>query len=65
MTFIEFLDLHFRLNTLTVFRAVLDDPDFERGGVTTSFIDERPYLLIYLPPNDILTAHCKKYCKKP
>lgn len=26
MTFIEFLDLHFRLNTLTVFRAVLDDP---------------------------------------
>ncbi len=26
-------------------RAVLDDPDFDKGGVTTSFIDERPYLL--------------------
>ncbi len=25
-------------------RAVLDDPEFEKGGVTTSFIDERPYL---------------------
>ena len=24
---------------------VLADPDFRRGGVTTSFIDERPYLL--------------------
>lgn len=26
-------------------RALLDDPDFERGNITTSFIDERPYLL--------------------
>ena len=25
--------------------AVLDDPDFRAGRVTTSFIDERPYLL--------------------
>ncbi|MDN4481727.1 pyruvate carboxylase [Demequina muriae] len=26
-------------------RAVIDDPDFRAGGVTTSFIDERPQLL--------------------
>ncbi|MGV9680768.1 pyruvate carboxylase [Nocardia sp. NPDC003482] len=26
-------------------QAVLDDPDFRAGRVTTSFIDERPYLL--------------------
>ncbi len=26
-------------------RAVLDDPDFQAGNVTTSFIDERPQLL--------------------
>ncbi|MDV6012859.1 pyruvate carboxylase [Haloechinothrix sp. LS1_15] len=26
-------------------RAVLDDPDFQAGRVTTSFIEERPYLL--------------------
>ena len=26
-------------------QAVLDDPDFLAGGVTTSFIDERPELL--------------------
>ena len=25
--------------------AVLDDPDFRAGRVTTSFIDERPHLL--------------------
>ena len=26
-------------------QAVLDDPDFQAGRVTTSFIDERPQLL--------------------
>src|SRR5699024_1660183 len=26
-------------------QAVLDDPDFQRGNVTTSFIEERPHLL--------------------
>lgn len=26
-------------------QAVLDDPDFQAGGITTSFIDERPQLL--------------------
>ena len=26
-------------------RAVLDDPDFEAGNITTSFIDQRPHLL--------------------
>ena len=26
-------------------QAVLDDPDFARGGVTTGFIEERPHLL--------------------
>jgi pyruvate carboxylase len=26
-------------------QAVLDDPDFARGGVTTSFIEQRPHLL--------------------
>ncbi|MFW7415131.1 pyruvate carboxylase [Demequina sp. SO4-18] len=26
-------------------RAVIDDPDFRAGGVTTSFIDQRPHLL--------------------
>lgn len=36
-------------------RAVLDDPDFERGGVTTSFIDERPYLLSARTPADRAT----------
>ena len=30
--------------------AVLDDPDFRAGRVTTSFIDERPYLLRGPPP---------------
>lgn len=33
-------------------RALLDDPDFERGAVTTSFIDQRPHLLnARLPAN--------------
>ncbi|AQP45281.1 pyruvate carboxylase [Tessaracoccus flavus] len=36
-------------------RAVLDDPDFEAGGVTTSFIDERPYLLTARTPADRAT----------
>ena len=36
-------------------RAVLDDPDFERGGVTTSFIDERPYLVSARTPADRAT----------
>src|SRR6478735_2725443 len=32
--------------------AVLDDPDFRAGRVTTSFIDERPYLLEARRPAD-------------
>ncbi len=32
--------------------AVLDDPDFRAGRVTTSFIDERPYLLEGRRPAD-------------
>ena len=36
-------------------RAVLDDPDFENGGVTTSFIDERPYLVSARTPADRAT----------
>ncbi|SDF37612.1 pyruvate carboxylase [Pseudonocardia oroxyli] len=32
--------------------AVLDDPDFQAGGVTTSFIEERPQLLKAKPPAD-------------
>ena len=36
-------------------RAVLDDPDFEKGGVTTSFIDERPYLVSARTPADRAT----------
>ena len=32
--------------------AVLDDPDFQAGHVTTSFIDERPQLLRARPPAD-------------
>ncbi|HZZ48651.1 MAG TPA: pyruvate carboxylase, partial [Pseudonocardia sp.] len=32
--------------------AVLDDPDFQAGGVTTSFIEERPQLLRAQPPAD-------------
>ena len=36
-------------------RAVLDDPDFEAGGVTTSFIDQRPYLLSARTPADRAT----------
>ena len=38
MTFIEFLDLHFRLNTLTVFRAVLDDP--AQSGEAAAMLDD-------------------------
>jgi pyruvate carboxylase len=32
--------------------AVLDDPDFQAGGVSTSFIEERPALLKAKPPAD-------------
>ncbi|MBW1602024.1 pyruvate carboxylase [Streptomyces sp. JJ66] len=32
--------------------AVLEDPDFQEGRVTTSFIDERPELLRTRPPAD-------------
>ncbi|OIJ67812.1 pyruvate carboxylase [Streptomyces mangrovisoli] len=32
--------------------AVLEDPDFQEGRVTTSFIDERPQLLRARPPAD-------------
>jgi pyruvate carboxylase len=32
--------------------AVLDDPDFRAGRVTTSFIDERPHLLEARRPAD-------------
>lgn len=32
--------------------AVLDDPDFQAGRVTTSFIDERPQLVRARPPAD-------------
>ncbi|TRW81393.1 pyruvate carboxylase [Mycolicibacterium sp. 018/SC-01/001] len=33
-------------------QAVVDDPDFRAGRVTTSFIDERPYLLTARSPAD-------------
>ncbi len=33
-------------------RSVLEDPDFEAGNVTTSFIDERPYLRSARTPSD-------------
>ena len=33
-------------------QAVLDDPDFRAGRVTTSFIDERPHLLTARTPAD-------------
>ncbi len=33
-------------------RAVLEDPDFSKGEVTTSFIDERPHLLSSRTPAD-------------
>lgn len=36
-------------------QAVLDDPDFRAGGVTTSFIDERPELLEGAPGLDRAT----------
>ncbi|WP_338573122.1 pyruvate carboxylase [Arachnia propionica] len=37
---------------ITFLRAVLDDPDFGSGVVTTSFIDERPHLLAGRIPAD-------------
>ncbi|MFC2687891.1 MAG: pyruvate carboxylase [Arachnia propionica] len=37
---------------ITFLRAVLEDPDFGSGVVTTSFIDERPYLLTGRIPAD-------------
>lgn len=33
------------VTNITFLRAVLEDPDFRAGGVTTSFIDERPQLM--------------------
>ncbi|WP_116246896.1 pyruvate carboxylase [Nocardiopsis sp. FIRDI 009] len=33
-------------------QAVLDDPDFQQGRVTTSFIEERPHLLTARPSAD-------------
>lgn len=33
-------------------QAVIDDPDFRSGKITTSFIDERPYLLTARSPAD-------------
>ena len=33
-------------------QAVIDDPDFRAGRVTTSFIDDRPHLLTSLSPAD-------------
>ena len=33
-------------------QAVVNDPDFRAGRVTTSFIDERPYLLTARTPAD-------------
>ena len=33
-------------------QAVLDDPDFRAGRLTTSFIEERPHLLTARPPAD-------------
>ena len=36
-------------------RAVLDDPDFASGEVTTAFIDQRPYLLHARTPADRAT----------
>ena len=33
-------------------QAVIDDPDFRAGRITTSFIDERPYLLTARSPAD-------------
>ena len=37
---------------VTFLRAVLEDPDFGSGAVTTSFIDERPHLLAGRIPAD-------------
>ncbi|SDL43820.1 pyruvate carboxylase [Tessaracoccus oleiagri] len=36
-------------------RAVLDDPDFAKPGMTTAFIEERPYLLSARTPADRAT----------
>ena len=36
-------------------QAVLDDPDFQRGNVSTSFIEERPELLTVNKPQDRAT----------
>lgn len=36
-------------------RALLDDPDFAKPGMTTSFIDDRPYLLTSRTPADRAT----------
>jgi pyruvate carboxylase len=35
--------------------AVLSDPDFQKGGVTTSFIDDRPHLARAIPSADRAT----------
>lgn len=40
---------------LAFLRAVLDDPDFAKPGMTTSFIDDRPYLLTSRTPADRAT----------
>ncbi len=37
---------------LPFLRAVLSDPDFQAGRVTTSFIEQRPHLLTARPPAD-------------
>ena len=39
-------------SNLAFLAAVLDDPDFREGRVTTSFIDERPHLLKARPSAD-------------
>ncbi|GIJ66879.1 pyruvate carboxylase [Virgisporangium ochraceum] len=39
-------------SNLAFLAAVLDDPDFQAGRVTTSFIDERPHLLKARPSAD-------------
>ena len=36
-------------------RSLLDDPDFAKPGMTTSFIDDRPYLLTSRAPADRAT----------
>jgi pyruvate carboxylase len=39
-------------------QAVLDDPDFLAGALTTSFIDERPYLLQRPAPRRTAPRSC-------